>query len=52
MLSSHACIAHLATHIPPVGSDLQLIDTAIKILSDLDLPTVVQSGRHMYKPEQ
>ncbi|PON25427.1 glutamyl-tRNA(Gln) amidotransferase [Trichoderma gamsii] len=35
------------------GSDLQLIDTAIEILSHLNLPTVVQTGRHMYKkPEQ
>ncbi|EHK47285.1 uncharacterized protein TrAtP1_010052 [Trichoderma atroviride] len=35
------------------GSDLLLIDTAIEILSDLGLPTVVQTGRHMYnKPEQ
>ncbi|KAH8122242.1 amidase signature enzyme [Trichoderma asperelloides] len=35
------------------GSDLQLIDTAIQILSHLNLPTVVQTGRSMYnKPDQ
>ncbi|KAM0455117.1 hypothetical protein ACHAPV_008008 [Trichoderma viride] len=35
------------------GSDLQLIDTAIHIMSQLNLPTVVQTGRSMYnKPDQ
>lgn len=49
--SSHAFEPIVATH-TLVGSDLQLIDTAIQILSHLSLPTVVQTGRYMYKKHE